>query len=203
MINSELIEDLQAIGKTNKVSAIILFGSTVREERTELSDVDLCLILNKLEHSLEKKIFDDILDLEKKYDLDFQVIYTDKNLAGLDRQFVENILREGEVLFGKIPNISIQKLELQPYSLIKFKLQKLSQSNKNKLDRYLYGKTSNKKYKNNFYSTYKPGFIEKVRGIRLGRGSILVPITHSWKLVRILEDMRVPVQRINVWMSKV
>ena len=132
--------------------------------------------------------------MEKKYDYDFQVIYSDKHFEGLDRQFVENILREGEVLFGNIPKISIQKFELQPYSLIKFNTQKLSQSKKNKLNRYLYGKTSTKKYKNKFYSTRKPGMVETVRGFRIGRGSILVPINHSWKLEKILYERDVSVQ---------
>ena len=203
MIDIELIKDLRTIGKNNKISAIILFGSTVREERTEESDVDLCIILDKLDPALEKKIFNQILDLENKYDYDFQVIYSNKHFEGLDRQFVENILREGEVLFGNIPNISIQKLELQAFSLIKFSIRNLSSAEKNKLNRYLYGKTSTKKYKNKFYSTRKPGVVERVHGFRMGRGSIMVPINHSWKLEKMLDEHGVSVQRINVWLSKI
>jgi len=203
MIDIELIKDLRTIGKNNKIFAIILFGSTVREERTEESDVDLCIILDKSNPPLEKKIFNHILDLEKKYDYDFQVIYSNKHFEGLDRQFVENIVREGEVLYGNIPNISIQQLELEPYSLIKFNTEKLSQSKKNKLNRYLYGKTSTKKYKNKFYSTRKPGIVGTVRGFRIGRGSIMVPINQSWKLEKVLYELGVSVQRINVWLSKI
>jgi len=203
MIDIELIKDLRSIGKNNKISAIILFGSTIREERTEESDLDLCILLDKLDHALEKKIFNHILDLEKKYDYDFQVIYSDEHFKGLDRQFVENILREGEVLYGNIPNISIQQLKLQPYSLIKFTTQNLTQSEKNKLNRYLYGKTSTKKYKNKFYSTHKPGLVETVRGFRIGRGSIMVPLNKSWELEKVLDKLGIPIQIINIWVSQI
>ncbi len=71
-----------------------------------------------------------LLDLEKKFDRNIQVVFTDRDLAGFERYLLESILGDGKVLYGTIPPVPIQKLELEPFSIIKYDLRAIDHAKK-------------------------------------------------------------------------
>src|SRR3990167_1423929 len=100
--------------KGNKyIGAIVLFGSVARGEATRDSDVDLLIVI-KNEKKHERSVSDTMLKIEKKHKIDIQYVTTDKNFDKINRQFLDTILREGIVIFGKMLQIQFKKLGLKP-----------------------------------------------------------------------------------------
>ncbi len=202
MINktSDLIEKIKNISKKFlEIESLIIFGSVARNQAGKESDLDVCIIL-KNEDSKDN-ISDKILDLEERYDKNINLVFTDSSFRGLDRQFIETILREGITIYGKTPDVSIQQLELEPYEIIKFDLSNLDQSKKMKIKRILYGVKTKKKYKGKIYTSEQKGLVEKLGGLRIGIASILIPEKKSWELENMLRENGVSLRKITIWLS--
>src|SRR3989344_8269025 len=121
------------------VSAIMLFGSVARGEARRGSDIDLFFVLFRKNKKTEGVISETLLRLEKEYKVNIQHIIANKNFDTINRQFLDTILREGVVLHGTLPAISMQKLDLEPYSLIRYSLLNVSQPEKMRIQRALSG----------------------------------------------------------------
>jgi predicted nucleotidyltransferase len=196
----KLIKDIDIAFKQKKeVSMVLIFGSVARGEAEKQSDLDLCIISSKRE---KRNVSDFLLDMEKKYNKDINVIFTDSEFKDLSRQFIETIIKEGVVLKGKIPEISVQRLELEPYEIMKYELTSLSQTDKMKVKRLLYGSKSIKKYKGKVYHSEKNGLVKKFGGIRMGIASILIPERHAGEVERALREHGARLRKYTVWMSK-
>ena len=196
----KLLRDINNTFKKNKeVSLVLIFGSVARGEAGEQSDLDLCIISSKRE---KKNISDFLLDMEKKYNKDINVIFTDSEFKDLNRQFIETIIKEGIVLKGKIPEVSVQRLELEPYEIMKYELTSLSQTDKMRVKRLLYGSKSIKKYKGKVYHSEKKGLVKKFGGIRMGIASILIPERYAGEVERALREHGAKLRKYTVWMSK-
>lgn len=203
MINEEfrdLIEEVKRkVDGISDVETIIVFGSVAKGEANARSDVDVCIV-----QSLKgtEELLDIILDIEKKYNRNINVVFTDKMLTGLDRQFIETILREGLVVYGAIPQVSIQRLELEPYEIIRYDLRALSQSDKMKIRRLLFGTKTKKVYKGKTYESRKRGLVKDLGGIRIGIASILIPERASWEVEKLLKKYEIQIRKITIWLSK-
>jgi len=196
----ELLEEIKTISKSNSnIQATILFGSYAREQAHAQSDIDICMIITN--EKLQNQIPNQILNLEKKYDKNINILITTPTLKDLDRQLVETILREGIVLYGTLPDISIQQLELEPYEIIKYDLSRLSQSDKMKIKRLLYGIKTKKKYKGKIYESKQRGIVEDFGGLRIGIASILIPEKLSWKVEDMLRQYEISIRKITIWLS--
>ncbi len=196
----ELIEGIKDVSKRySEIESVIVFGSVARDQAGKESDLDVCLILKN--ESTKNDISNKILDLEKKYDKNINLVFSDSSFKGLDRQFIETILREGITVYGKKPDASIQQLELEPYEIIKFDLSNLDQSKKMKIKRLLYGIKTKKKYKGKIYTNKQEGLVEKLGGLRIGIASILIPEKNSWELEDILRENGVSLRKITIWLS--
>ena len=197
----ELLEEIKTISHSNsQIHATILFGSYAREEAHTQSDIDVCIILTN--EKFKDQISNQILELEKKYDKNINILITKPTFKDLDRQLVETILREGIVLYGTIPDISIQQLELEPYKIIKYNLSHLSQSEKMKIKRLLYGIQTKKKYKGKIYENKQKGIVEDFGGLRIGIASILIPEKLSWEVEYKLRQYDISLRKISIWLSK-
>ncbi len=195
-----LIDEIKKISKNySEIETVIVFGSVARDQAGKESDLDICLILK--DENKKNSISNKILDLEKKFDKNINLVYTDTSFKDLDRQFIETILREGITIYGKIPDASIQQLELEPYEIIKFDLSNLDQSKKMKIKRLLYGTKTKKKYKGKIYTSEQKGLVEELGGLRIGIASILVPEKMSWELENILRENGVSLRKITIWLS--
>lgn len=196
----DLIEKIKDVSKKYlEIDSVIVFGSVARNQAGKESDLDVCIVLKN--ESTKGIISDKILDFEEKYDKNINLVFTDSSFKGLDRQFIETILREGINIYGKKPDVSIQQLELEPYEIIKFDLSNLSQSKKMKIKRLLYGIKTKKKYKGKIYTSEQKGMVEELGGLRIGIASILIPEKMSWELENILRENGVSLRKITIWLS--
>jgi len=196
-----LVEEITALSKNNNaIQTIILFGSVARGQAREESDVDICIVLQN--EQKQNTLQNQILQLEKKYDKNINVIFTDPQFTGLDRHFVETILREGIILYGTFPAITIQRLELEPYEIIKYDLSALSHPEKMKIRRLLYGITTKKTYNGKTYENIQTGKVEEFGGIRIGIASILIPEKMSWQIEELLKKYKITIRKITIWLSK-
>ena len=197
----KLIDEIKAISKENPdIKTTILFGSFAREQAHKESDVDICVILEN--EKSKNYISDQILNLERKYDKNINIIITTPRFKDLDHQFLETIIREGIILYGNIPSISIQRLELEPYEIIKYDLSNISHSEKMKIKRLLYGIKTKKKYKGKIYESEQKGIVEEFGGLRIGIASILIPEKMSWDVEETLRKHDVSLRKITIWLSK-
>ncbi len=197
----ELIDEIKKISKNySEIETVIIFGSVARDQAGKESDLDICIILKN--ENAKSNISNKILDLEKKYDKNINLVFTESSFKNLDRQFIETLLREGIIVFGKTPDASIKQLELEPYEIIKFNLSNLDHSKKMKIKRLLYGIKTKKKYKSKIYEREQKGLVEKFGGLRIGIASILIPEKMSWELENILRENDVSLRKITIWLSK-
>ncbi len=200
-IFDDLISDIKkTFQRKDGLVGIVIFGSVARGEEDKKSDLDLCIIQSK---NIRNEISNRLLDLEKKYSVNVNVIFTDEHFTDLDRYLVEVILREGVAIIGKMPDVSIKRLELEPYWVIKYDLSRLTHSDKMKLKRLLYGLNTKKRYKGKLYESKREGIIEKSGGLRVGIASILVPEKEAREVEKLIKQFNVSIRKIPVWMSKV
>ena len=196
-----LIDDLVALLRSEKgVSAGVVFGSVARGEADSRSDLDLCIIMKK---DVRKKLSDRILSLEKKHDISMNVVFTDPAFVGVDRYLVETLLKEGVPIFGTLPDVPVQRLELEPYEIIKYDLLGLEQGDKMRLKRALYGMVTKRKYRDKTYQSKKIGLVVELKALRIGKASVLVPEKESRLVEKLLKDYHVKYRKITIWLSKV
>ena len=197
---NELLEELKTISiQHSEIESVLVFGSVARGQARKESDLDLCILLKK-EHTKDS-ISNTLLDLEKKYNKNINIVFTDSSFKDLDRQFIETILREGITIYGKTPDASIQQLELEPYEIIRFDLSNLDQSKKMKMKRLLYGVKTKKEYKGKTYTNEQKGLVEQLGGLRVGIASVLIPEKKSWELEEVLRKHQVSLRKITIWLS--
>jgi len=197
----ELLEEIKNILKSNSnIKTAVLFGSYARNQAHTQSDIDICIIMTN--QKLHSQLSNEILEIEKKYDKNINLLITTPEMRDLDRQLVETISREGIVIYGTLPNISIQQLELEPYKIIKYNLSSLSQSDKMKIKRLLYGIKTKKKYKGKIYESKQKGIVEDFSGLRIGIASILIPEKLSWEVEDMLREYDISIRKIPIWLSK-
>jgi predicted nucleotidyltransferase len=188
------------LNKQVKGISIIVFGSVARSEETDSSDIDLCVICRQ---SQKKTIASKLMDIEKIYDKSIQVVFTDKAFTGMDHTFVETILREGKILIGRYPDVTLNRLRLDPYRLIRYEIRDLSKREKMRLRRLLYGIETKKRYKDKVYVNRKRGLVDVTGGLRTGIASVIVPEKEARKIEGLLKENGALVQSYPVWMSKV
>jgi len=193
-----LIDDLGELLKGQKdVAAGVVFGSVARGESDARSDLDLCIVMKR---DVRKRLSDRILSLEKKHDIN--VVFSDPAFSGVDRYLVETLLKEGVPICGKLPEVSVQRLELEPYEIIKFDLLGLEQSEKMRLKRALYGMVTKRKYQDKTYQSKKTGLVEELKALRIGKASVLVPEKESRFVEKMLKEYHVKYRKITIWLSK-
>ncbi|MHA1439419.1 MAG: nucleotidyltransferase domain-containing protein [Promethearchaeota archaeon] len=193
--------------KYNEIESIILFGSYTTLTFTEESDIDLCILLKKnTKKHYEDLLFDKFLDLGKHLDKSIQCVFIfQEDIKKWDRTFIENILAEGKLIFGSPSyyDLFIKYLKLEPFQLITLNLRELDNSAKMKIKRILYGYKTKKKYSNKIYSYNKKGLVQNLKGIRLGKGSFIIPENQMTSIIEKLSSFDVKVSSYRVWMQKI
>ena len=175
---------MQNIKEADKITKIILFGSTSRGESEKNSDIDIFIetdekleqkineIKDKFYDSLKFKKYWELLGIKNEINLSVGNL---KDWGDLKR----SLISDGIILFGKY----INKIKTKPYVL--FSITQGNNRNKNiSAWRELYGysqKTSKKTYSN-------PGIIKEYNGQKLARGVFIIPIDNSNKLANFLKQ---------------
>ena len=202
-----VFEFVKQVSSIPKIHAIFMFGSVAKGEADVRSDVDFLIILdtqqdpNRLNERNEvSKI---ALDLEKKFNKDIQLVFSNINFDGLDGQFVEEVLKEGIILFGRAPMMIDKKLGFVPYTLIHYRLTNLNKSDKMKVKRALYGYKTKRRYKGKLYTSHMNGLVSKLDGKRTGIASILLPHRKSRPVLDALEKIGAKISKMTVWLPEV
>jgi predicted nucleotidyltransferase len=189
------------------VEYIFLFGSVAKGDADRRSDVDILTVLDTYNKDFEEmeaktRISELALTLEKEFDRNIQIVFTNKNYKGIDGHLIEEVLKEGILIFAKSPSIVVQGFELDHYILITFSLEKLSAKDKMRVKRLLYGFKTKKFIKGVTYRYEDAGLVQKLDGLRIGSGAIAVPKKNISDIEKELNNLKLKFKTIDLWMTK-
>ncbi len=195
------------LSKYEEIENIILFGSLASGRFNENSDIDICILFKpNTPKSMETTIFDHFLNLGKLLNRSIQCIFFfPEDINNWDTNFLENILAEGQLLTGNSNYFKtlIKALEFKPYQIITLNLRALNSSAKMKLKRILYGYKTSKKYSEKIYRYQKRGLVKELQGIKLGRGSFIIPEKFLLLVETKLKEYDITFSNFRVWMQEI
>ncbi len=175
-----------------EIRLIVLYGSFARGDYGKKSDIDIFILIEKNHGTKEKT--EDIIIRNSKYSERriIPVIRTLDELKSVDEGFLDNIFREGKVLYSKFFDIDVSEiLKLKPYIIYSFDLRNMNQNKKRKFNFALYGQRV-KKY------TYK-GILERVDGKKLSKGCILIPENRKNEIEDLFNTYRIKPESVRIW----
>lgn len=192
---------------TDEVAYIFLFGSVAKGDADRRSDIDILIVLDTDKQDLDEietktRVSELALTLEREFDRNIQVIFTNRRFEGLDAHFIEEVLKEGILLFAKYPSITFQGLELDHYILVTFTLDSLSVKDKMKVKRTLYGLKTTKKVKGTVYKYEDAGLVRNLDGLRIGAGAIAIPKKNEQTIDEALRKLSMSFRKIDLWLTK-
>ena len=174
------------------VKLVILYGSLARGEFTSRSDIDLFILTEGTK--IKKELQEKLIQLESKIGRNIQpTIRTIAELKKTDTGLLQNIFQEGKILYLKEPLdiSSTLLLKQKPYLIYTFQINNLSQKEKAKFNRNLYGETK-KGYK------YE-GLLHKLGGQKLSSGCVITPFSQKENIEKFFKKFKVKFERLNVW----
>lgn len=174
------------------IKLVILYGSFAREENTSRSDVDLLILTTK--SRTQGEIQNKIIELESEIGRNIQpTVRTISELQKTDSGLLQNIFKEGKILFlrepAEIPSALL--LQQKPYLIYSFRISRLSQKNKVKFNRSLYEQTR-KGY------NYK-GLLNELGGNKLSSGCVMVPHSQKEKIEKFFKKYNVKYEQLKIW----
>lgn len=200
----ELVKEISS--HVGRIYSVIVFGSVAKGTAEKKSDIDIVVVFDVKGRVGGLGERNDIIRIahavEEKYSKTFQIVFADKELSGFDTYFVQQLFREGLILFGKQPTIKAEKLELEPYVLICYSLAGLPVSEKMRVRKTLYGWKTAKKYKGRTYVSESEGLLKGAGGRPLNPATILVPFKKAGPLTDALKGFRAKQKLLNVWLPK-
>lgn len=97
-IDESIIENIiNIIKEYNEITKAVIFGSRARGDYKNTSDIDIALFGDKLNNTINTKIFYQIEDLYIPYKIDL----INFNTLGDNNKIKENILKEGVEIYAK------------------------------------------------------------------------------------------------------
>lgn len=192
--------------RVGRIYSVIVFGSVARGTAEKKSDIDIAVVFDvkgKVGGLGERN---DIIEVahavEEKYGKTFQIVFADREFTGFDTYFVQQLFREGLILFGKQPNVKAEKLQLEPYVIICYSLAGLPVSDKMRVRKTLYGWKTAKKYKGRTYVSESEGLLKEAGGRQLNPATILVPFKTAGTLTDALKGFHAKQRLLNVWLPR-
>lgn len=183
---------LMNVKKRDCIERIILFGSVARDEANKESDVDIFIDLNKKNQKIKNEIGK---ILENFYKSREALLFKSKGIDNKINLIIgrlddwgdlkNSIESTGIVLYGKyIPSgISGSKHAILFWNKIQ----------KNR------GAFLNKVYGVNVKGKYYQGFIDKFGGKKLGKSSVMIPIEHKDKILKLMKEHKVNTKILDVY----
>lgn len=186
---NNLVEKLSVV---KEVKLIALYGSFARGDYGRKSDIDLFILLGrngKIKEKVEDIIIKNTADFERRI---APVIRIERELKETDEGFLDNIFREGKILYSKNMEADVKNiLKLKPYLIFMFNLKKLKLGQKRKFNFALYG-TKMKKYK-------YVGLLERAGGKKLSSGCVFVPESGKIMIEELFKTYKIEHDHIRVW----
>src|SRR3990172_6041312 len=182
------------------IQAAILYGSAARGTARADSDLDLLVLMVDGDPEALK---DGIRDLEREHDVDIApYVLRPDELHGLDRQFLDSILRDGIPLVGSLPAVTLQELRLRPFRVVSLYVGHLRPSDKVRLARILDGYETVRRRGRKRYVPRALGFLKHTGGWRIGRAAIIVPEGAVPALEEILERIGAKRSMVPAWVQE-
>lgn len=174
------------------IKLVILYGSFAREENTSRSDVDLLILTTK--SRAQEEIQNKIIELESEIGRNIQpTVRTISELQKTDSGLLQNIFKEGKILFlrepAEIPSALL--LQQKPYLIYSFRISRLSQKDKVKFNRSFY-EQARKGY------NYK-GLLNELGGKKLSSGCVMVPHSQKEKIEKFFKKYNVKFEQLKIW----
>ncbi|MBI1936426.1 nucleotidyltransferase domain-containing protein [Candidatus Woesearchaeota archaeon] len=189
-----VFEFAKEISDLPNVEYIFLFGSVAREEADRRSDIDICAIISDNDKKNISKI---ALDMEKKYNKNIQLVIS-RNFLKLDEYFIDKLMEEGILLFGKEPIIKLKNIRCLESLLISYSMKKLAHKDKMKIKTKLYGYSTKKKANKKVYKSSYSGLIKELNGQSVGAGAVLIPFKKAKYILKILDSFGAEYETIRL-----
>ena len=181
------------ISKVENINRIILYGSVARGDFDEKSDVDIFIDSNEKLQNKKEQILKDYYKTKKFNEwklkgINNAIAIIVGRLDGREwKELKRAMMNTGIIIYGKYK----EKAEkVNQYALFSFENIK-PDKRRVLVFRKLFGfNMKGKKYW---------GLAEKVRAIRIGKGSILVPIEHAQKVIDFFRNEKVKVKVYDLW----
>ncbi len=180
------------LSKIPDLKLVVLYGSYARGENTSRSDIDLFILTTKIK--TQEEIQNKVIGLESEVGRNIQpTIRTISELQKTDSGLLQNIFKEGKVLYLREPAEISSALLLQqkPYIIYSFRISKLSQRDKVRFNRSLY-EQKRKGYK------YK-GLLNELSGKKLSSGCVMIPNNQKEKIEKFFKKLNVKFEQLKVW----
>ncbi len=187
------IEFAQIVKKLPGVLQIILFGSVARGEDRADSDIDIAII-----HDREDK-YKVMSEVNKHKSEKIQTTFVYIKDLPPETELVGALSGEGLLLYGHPIIIQEQKVDLKPKKIIVYSLASLSQTEKMKVNRALYGSISKSSYHGKEYLTETKGVQRELGIVKISKSVLLVEREKAAKITTMLKRFKVQVQEIPVW----
>jgi len=194
--DKKLIEKFVEKAKNiQNLKCIILFGSIVRNEADKRSDIDLLLLFDE---ENPKSHIPEIMNIVTNLKPHREIKPTITNLVDYDEEFLQKVLREGEVLWGKMI-ITPEKLLLKPYRLISYDISALKSSKKVKISRIIHGYQSKKTIDGKIKQYKYLGLKDKYNVYLISKNTVLISEKYIKNFLNDLEKYHVNYQEKMIW----
>lgn len=195
-----LAELVAKLSKVPRLSTAVLYGSAARGELTERSDIDLLLVFDTPhdpetggELEAAHRVLAD-LEVERRLQL------AATNLREpLDPDFLDNLCREGVVIYGKPLVLTAEKLQLRPHVIFVYSVAGVPQVKKTQLQRALKGYRVLKRVGRKKYVSEKEGLLEQLGAKKIGKGAVMVPQENSPAFESLFRQHGVKYRKMKVW----
>jgi len=195
--DKELIEKfVKNVKNIPKLECIILFGSMARNEADKRSDIDLLLVFDS---ENPKAYLSEVMSIITSLKPHREIRPTITNLSDYDEGFLQTVMREGKVLWGKVI-VTTDKLLLKPYRLISYGLTGLKPSKKVKISRLIHGYESKKTVDGSIKHYKYKGLKDKYDVILISKNTVLLPEKYSKDFLNNLKKYRVFYEEKQVWL---
>jgi predicted nucleotidyltransferase len=175
------------------IQSVVLFGPLASGEKVPSdSKIDMAIIYSKKDREIIKWIRYLATDRFKLHHLTSDEL---KNKT----EVINALSGEGILLQGHPVTISLDDLELKSQMLISYNTTELSQNERSKLNRALFGGVSTYLQKGERKKKYYSGLVEKLHVNRIGKGVLLVDRQNSKQIINTLSGFHAQWKEIPIW----
>lgn len=135
---------------------------------------------------------------EIKTERKLQIVATNLQQA-LDPDFLDNVSREGTIIYGKPIILTTENLQLKPYVIYTYSVANVPQIRKTMLQRALKGYKITRKIKGKLYKSEKNGLLQILKAKKLGKGVIMVPQKNSKEIEKLFTQHDIKHTKMKAW----
>lgn len=202
---------VEKVSSVKNLTSITLFGSVARGGADRRSDIDLLFVFD-VKHDPEKGKEDkDIRKIISEIEKELLPMMDEREelriqptLARMDKiietELYKKISREGKLVWGVPFTVKAQELNLDPYVIFSYSLEKLKQDEKGRVNRALSGRKTERAYRGKKYISEQKGLIAEYSGTKLGHGVVLVPEKNTKPFKELFRRFDVDYKEYNIWM---